>query len=840
MIDFSKQLDKGAIVAKIDPIDIYNSLDRHGSASGPLRDAQIQVLTEWYKNRQTDKDVIVKMHTGEGKTLVGLLMLMSKLNSGSGPCLYISPNMQLAEQAAKDAVKFGVPHEVFRQDNKEIPLSFTEGKKILITYVQKVFNGKTKFNLDNKGEKVGTVVLDDSHACIDSIRNSCTIRIQRESGAYIELLNLFEVELKSQGAGYYSQLKNNSSGEVLLPVPYWGWYDKVDDVLKILSEYSEEDKGITFAFPLLMNELEKCSAYITCYGIEIVPDFSLIHRFTSFSQARQRILMSATTQDDSYFIKGLDMNPVSVTNPIINSANKWSGEKMILFPSLISQLITPEKIRTVIPKWAKSNNISCLIPGFAIYEYAYKGKPYVQVTRNNIFQILTSLENGIAGVPYVFANRYDGIDLADDMCRILVIDNSPIFDSLSDRYEEQCREDSEVIKVKVAQKIEQGLGRSVRSQKDYSVILIIGEDITNFMNSSRYQKFFSSQTKCQIKIAEEVTQMALDEVKMENNPYKTFIDLISQCLKRDPGWKAFYEKRMKEMPVEDAGHPYLHIYEKEREAEYSLSRNDIANACKIYRELFDLSSTDSEKGWYMQKVAKYTYFTNKADSVKQQDKAHELNHYLLKTNNLGYKKIKTVDDARIQNIIKIISKFPTYSDFNLYVEGLIGKLVYGISANKFEQSIKEIGILLGFGSQRPDQEYNAGPDNLWAIGSKYYIAFECKNQVLGTRITISKHEIGQLYEHKAWFANHYGDAECIYFFIHQSDVIAKDANLDFEARVIMPDDLNKLILSIRSFVKSFQGLETTSLSEKTVNEQIIANKLQVSDLKKMGWVVRCS
>lgn len=443
-------------------------------------------------------------------------------------------------------------------------------------------------------------------------------------------------------------------------------------------------------------------------------------------------------------------------------------------------------------------------------------------------------------MPYVFANRYDGIDLADDMCRILVIDNSPIFDSLSDRYEEQCREESEVIKVKVAQKIEQGLGRSVRSQKDYSVILIVGEDITNFMNSSRYQKFFSSQTKCQIKIAEEVTQMALDEVKMERNPHKTFIELINQCLKRNPGWKAFYEKRMAEMNVEDQGHPYLQIYEKEREAEHALSRNDIAKACKIYRELFDLSSADSEKGWYMQKIAQYTYFTNKAESIKQQDKAHDLNHYLLKTNNLGYKRIKTVDDARVKNVIKVISQFSTYADFKLYVEGLISKLVYGISANKFEQSIKDVGALLGFGSQRPDQEYNSGPDNLWAAGSHKYIAIECKNQVLGTRTAISKSEIGQLYEHKAWFVNHYGDADCIYFFIHQADVIAEDANLDFEARVIMPDDLNKIKASIISFAKSFQGLDIASLSEKTVNDQIIANKLQVSDLVKLGRLVKNS
>ena len=69
----------------------------------------------------------------------------------------------------------------------------------------------------------------------------------------------------------------------------------------------------------------------------------------------------------------------------------------------------------------------------------------------------------------VFANRYDGIDLPDESCRILIIDSLPYADNLADNYEELCRSNSDIAKIKIAQKIEQGLGRSVRGEKDYNV-----------------------------------------------------------------------------------------------------------------------------------------------------------------------------------------------------------------------------------------------------------------------------------------------------------------------------------------------------------------------------------
>jgi replicative superfamily II helicase len=81
-----KKLASRTITPKTNPIELYGTLDRK-SVAGPLRPAQEIVLSEWYTKRRTNRDLIIKLHTGEGKTLVGLLLLQSLLNSKEGPCL---------------------------------------------------------------------------------------------------------------------------------------------------------------------------------------------------------------------------------------------------------------------------------------------------------------------------------------------------------------------------------------------------------------------------------------------------------------------------------------------------------------------------------------------------------------------------------------------------------------------------------------------------------------------------------------------------------------------------------------------------------------------------------
>ena len=301
MVDFTKKLGQKKIEKKTSPIDIYNSLDRR-SETGPLRPAQEHILREWHEKRMNEKDLIVKLHTGEGKTLIGLLILQTKVNSEQLPCLYICPNKYLANQVILEARKFGIPYCTLGPDNI-IPNDFIDGRKILITHVQKVFNGKTIFGLNNNSIDVNNIVLDDSHACIDSIKDSFTITFNREHEIYDYLLKLFEVNIMDQGEGSFLEI---ISGEYdsLLPIPYWCWLDKKSEILKQLTKY-REGKELLFTWPFIKDNIDNYQAFITGKYIEISPYHIPVHHFGTFSNATHRILMSATTQDDSFFYKRL-------------------------------------------------------------------------------------------------------------------------------------------------------------------------------------------------------------------------------------------------------------------------------------------------------------------------------------------------------------------------------------------------------------------------------------------------------------------------------------------------------------------------------------------------------
>lgn len=266
MVDFNKRLAGGKATAKpLIPAEIYEKADRE-SDTGPLRPSQLSVLDEWYTQRRTVRDVIIKMHTGQGKTLIGLLILQSKLNEQAGPALYICPNIYLVQQTVAQGKRFGIPCATAERD---LPDSFTESEQILVTTVHKLFNGLSKFGVGAHSQKVGALVMDDCHACIDVIHQGLKITLPRSHGAYDQLVALFRSDLKAQGRGSFAELEQGEYGS-FLPVPYWAWTAHHGAVATILAKHLKTDE-VKYAWPLIKDNLQHCTCIISgLYRIAIV------------------------------------------------------------------------------------------------------------------------------------------------------------------------------------------------------------------------------------------------------------------------------------------------------------------------------------------------------------------------------------------------------------------------------------------------------------------------------------------------------------------------------------------------------------------------------------------
>lgn len=836
MVNFRKRLGSGSAPKRENPIEIYENLDRK-SETGPLRPAQEHILTQWWSQYKDQKDAVLKLHTGQGKTLIGLLISLSNINRNLGSSLYVCPNIYLVEQTCKEAEKFGIPYCRLEQNERSLPDDFLDGKKILIVHVQKVFNGKSIF-LKDRRLNIASVILDDCHACVDSITNAFKITAKNSSELYKSLLNLFEDDLKEQGEGSYMEIKDGVK-ETLLPVPFWSWLSKKSDVLRILGKY-REDNTVKYAWDLIKDEVRNCQCYFSGKKLEISTYLNPALNFPFLRSAKHLLAMSATTQNDAFLIKGLGMSTESISRPIVYPQEKWSGEKMLLLPSLIDVNLDRNSILTYVSNLHLekcSYGVFAVVPSFKRAK-EYEAQKACVINTENIADEIERVKSGVFSKTLVIVNRYDGIDLPDAACRILILDSCPYAESLTDQYEELCRSNSEIMMLRMAQKVEQGLGRSVRGEKDYSVILLIGEDLVKFIKSSSTQKHFSKQTQKQVEIGLKIVEFTKEE-DSDSPPLDLLSSLINQCLTRDEGWKDFYREEMDKIQYSEESSSTLNsIFESERRAEEAYLKDDKPHeAAKIVQEIIDkeIAPGDSEEiGWYLQTIARYLYEKQTLKSEEFQSKAYKQNSYLLKPRH-GFDYVRLPDslnDQRNRRVNQWIQKFQSYEDLLLEVQSIKGNLSFGIGAEKFEKALQSLGLALGLTSERPDREKKVGPDNLWVLPGSHYILFECKSEVAETRSDITKSETGQMNNHCGWFLEKYGsDASVSFVMAIPTKDISSQGNFTHDVKILRRRGLRKLVDNFQAFFSEFKVYSLDDISDEKIHTLLSAHSLDVQSLK---------
>jgi len=833
MVDFSKRLGKTGLAKSLDPVAIYDNLDREVD-KGPLRPAQAAILNEWHNQRRSERDVVIKLHTGQGKTLIGLLLLQSKINEGQGPSLYICPNKFLVSQTRVQAKQFGIP---FCTDDDDIPQEFLDGQKILITHVQKLFNGQTRFKTGSKSVVVNSIVIDDSHACVDSIRDACVIELKKDEQTYRDLVDLFSSALETQGAGTYSDIKEHNY-DALLPVPYWVWREKQDEVMAVLSKVvqrpsnsREKPHSAWFAWPLLRDNLINCQCIVSGRSIEIAPYLPPLDEFGSYFNAKHRVFMSATVTNDSFLVRGLRLEPKTIKNPLVFREEKWSGEKMLLLPSLIDSSLSRDAI---VNEFAKPNSkrafgVVALTPSFRAAEF-WENCGATVAKSESIDAEVSGLRNGNYENVVVIASRYDGIDLPDASCRILIFDSLPHAANLVDAYSDACRGGSSISSMRIARSIEQGLGRSVRGEKDYSVIILIGPELIKMVRSQQTRQFFSPQTRAQIEIGLEIVQFV--EAEDAREPLKVLVGLVGQCLRRDPSWKQFYVEKMDAVVASTLNNDVLEVFAMELAAEQAAQLGDPRKAVETIQELIDTHvKGPNDVGWYLQEMARYAHAYSKVESNTHQISAHRKNRYVMRpATGMVIDKINLVSQKRVENIIEWVKSSGNFEELRLAVEEILGRLEFGTTHERFEAAILDVGRALGFASQRPDREWKEGPDNLWAVRDGEYFLIECKSEVSLERSDINKEETGQMNTACGWFDRNYKGAQASRILIIPTKKLSKASAFTHDVLVMRNRGLRKFTKSVREFFAEFAHLDFNGLSGNNVQKLLSIHELDVEQI----------
>lgn len=787
-LNFEELSGGSAADSELHPRNIFAALPDKSSKYEYLRDVQREVIDKWFKNRP-QRDTVVKMNTGNGKTAVGILMLKSCLNEGYGPAVYLTPTNYLADQAEETALDLGLS---VSRDPRDY--SVTSGDAILITTIYTLFNGRSKFGVAEQGRKIkiGSVLIDDAHACLGITEQQFQIRVPSHSPAYGKLIGVLRSELKQQ---YPTSLLSVEDGDPqpALMVPPWAWQDKKEAIIELLHS-CRHDEGLEWGWPLIHELIHSCHCFITADEILVKPPFPPVANIPSFTEASRRIYLTATLADDSILVTHFGADAQSVRSAITPSAADDIGDRMILVPQEVCPEWTDESIRDYLSELAQTRNVVVIVPSKPRARY-WGSVAAETLDTHNLREGVERLKSGHVGL-VVMVNKYDGVDLPDDACRILVIDGLPESYSGAERIESAALEDSPATMSRQLQRIEQGMGRGIRSRDDYCVVLLLGSKLVQRMHDPESLSQFSTATRRQLELSRRAS------AQLKKGTLEDLKKAVEQCLDRTSGWARTSRNALVGVQYGDSRVSESSRYAREAFDLASVRR--FSEAVEVQQKAINAVAAPRERGWLKQQQAAFLHPVSEVRAQALQTKALDDNRALLRPA-AGVAYVRLASKVQQQGAVAcefLSSRYPTAEDLLIGVNAVIGDLEYDPEpgrADSFEQAVADLGSHLGFATQRPERDFKRGPDDLWSLGQKSYFVIECKSGAITD--FIRKKDASQLSGSMDWFHGEYEETDkATPVMFHRVNVFESSAAAPQNVRVVTERNLEEVKEDFRALV----------------------------------------
>lgn len=778
------------------PRDIFASLPNRPDEMQYLRGPQDQVVDQWWE-RRNENDLVIKMNTGGGKTLVGLLIARSSLNENKGPAAYLVPDNFLVSQVMSEAEKLGINATTDSADP-----DYSRARSILITSFQKLFNGKSVFGVDGSAGREPsalrpeTIVIDDAHACLSIAEDTSRLLIPSNWPQYGQLLDLLAHEIEQQSPAGYRSLKDGDPW-AFQEVPFWGWIDKQNEILEALQPLAGEDEFM-FSWPLIADVLPDCRAVFTGRELEIAPACLNSNALRGFRLAQRRIYLTATLADDGVLVRDFGADPDRVSHPIHPSNAGDIGDRLILIPQQTHPESNESELRDLILKIAETETVVVIVPSKAAASTWTDDQNRI-LDRNNLEDGIATIHGESSDGVFVLVNRYDGVDIPGAACNILVIDGLPEALNPLGRLDASQLDGSRLPPTAQIQRLEQGMGRTTRSNDDHSVIFLIGRRLTERLSSVRSRQSLSPATRKQLELSEAVEQ------QLRGSELGSLEDVVQQCLNRDPAWIKVNRENLATLRYPPISVPVEDIALREA-FEFSL-QNDYSSAVDALQRAINGSDEPVVRGYLKQRMAAYEHHINAVEAQKIQKSARADNPNVLRPiGGVKYERISGPSEIQASALTLFLEEqYQTGNALLIGMEAILSDLNWGELQNhkRFEKAWSLVAFHLGFTAQLPELETGRGPDVLWACDNSNFLVCEAKNMV-GSDHSVYKKDAEQLSNSIDWFKEQYS-AGCTAtpLLIHPS--------AEFERKAAIPDGCRvvtraKLALLRRSFQKYASGL----------------------------------
>jgi hypothetical protein len=813
------------------PEEVFFSLTR-ASSHGYLRGQQQDVLREHAAKGVKATDVAFELPTGTGKTAVGLLLAESKRRAGE-KVAYLCLNNQLAGQVLAEAAKLGIPAADLRGD--KYSRDATEVGRFKTGSAVGVSTYSNLFNINPIIKDCGLVVFDDAHGGEQYAAAMWTVTVEADEHAaqYSALVAALRPTLSPAQFSEVTESDDYSNVQIADVVGHPECHASIRAVL-------DGDAEFQFQWQLVKPKLDSCVFLVSPSEVTIRPIIPPTHSHDAFASIGQRVYLSATLGGKSDLQRAYGAKQIELFRA---KSAQW-GRRYIFVPGLFTSDDEAFKIAANIWDSLSVRRAVLIAPSGKAANKAYASfvahasSVSTRLGSDDIKDDLAPFTKN-TDVMLVLGGRYDGLDLPEDDCRLLLLVDSPAATNALERHLTSKWKMGPVMRRKERTRLMQGMGRCTRSATDFAVVVWLGQSLVDIASSK------SAISQMPAELQRELA-WGIEQVKDSSDLSETLVEMASGLI----GEKN-YRKQANDASAEaPTVVPKSDDDDKAgiEEVKFSIAmwEGDFEFAYQTARGIAEQASSAALAGyrgwwWYLASVAARLAGNTSAeiDSLWHSQKSGV--HIGFAAHLLSQRKAKKSSSPGFTVPINVERIWDTVTEWGWAGPSFDKKLDLMISLlkedepSKFHQGLELLGRCVGSLPLRPTTD--GAPDVVWSFEDILSVCFEAKTEKKPSG-TIFKKDLEEAKLHPDWVKhNTKVSSECEFVVA----LVSQTAKLDKVAEpfaegvyYVSPDTIRSLashvVTSLRSLRAKFAGRDYAD-AEKEFAAEIVAAKLDFESLK---------
>lgn len=815
---------------------MFGALPRDRAGIGALWGHQLDQLRTYESSHMDTADVAMELPTGSGKTLVGLLVAEWRRRKNKARVVYACPTRQLAKQVAAAANRQGIESRLLVDssrlwDGADL-LAYNRAEAIAVTTYSHIFNTNPKFS------SAETIIFDDAHAAENYVGDAWAVEVPPTESLFADLFDAFGSSIDPLLTSRMVASGANAAhwNEVRM-LPITAVHQRLNELDLALSTGLTETSA-QYRFRMIRESLGTCLFYVGRRGWYIRPMIPPTMQHEAFTGPAQRIYLSATLGEAGELERAFGRFPIARIPAPPAWERTGSSRRFFVFPELATynpatdkdpQFADDEQPDLLHRLGALADKRVVLAQDSAsvskLAEAIGDSGDRIVASDDTVEQFRKAKEGTLLA-----ANRYDGMDLAADACRLEFMSGVPGASHLQDEFLSSKLRAHEVLAERIRTRIVQGTGRCARGPQDWAVVVVHGAALLNYLATREHTASMPVDLQAEIEFG----------LRASKNSWSNVLTVARSAIEQDATWRRLGEKGIGDHrdQIERQPQPLAKALAASAPQEVQAWRSAwvgrweeaAQHAVGVMEALTAPDARAYRALWTYLASAWYRLVGNAANDERGQEllrRAHKASSgtvWLREIEPLPVDEAEydAWDEAAVQLVLDRINRgeFASAAKFS----GRVQKMLAGLaqtSATAYEEGLKELGLMLGAESSKPAGKGRADATWVW---DDLWITVEAKSEQ--TTPVLSMDYVRQANTQLASLAADRDEAQpagSISVISAQSDLVDPDAipisneNLFLVTADVVLDiarDVSRALTAVRSAVAGVQPTTASSLAAK--------------------------